>query len=69
MVEVKSISIDKDYSFDLTKPISFPDELMHKVELGVVSSNAIGLYCLCEEIKMLKQEIRALKNGMANTRE
>lgn len=69
MVEVKSIGIDKDFSFELTKPISFPDELMHKVEQGVVSSDAIGLYCLREEIKMLKQEIRALKNEMANTRE
>lgn len=69
MVEVKYIGIDKDYSFELTKPISFPDGLMHQVELGTISSDAIGLYCLCEEIKMLKQEIRALKNEMANTRE
>lgn len=69
MVEVKSIGIDKDYSFELTKPISLPDELMNKVKLGVISSDAIGLYCLCEEIKIIKQEIRALKNEIANTRE
>ena len=61
MVEVKSIGINKEYSYELTKPISFSEDIIKMVNLGKLSSDAIGLYCITEEIKLLKEEIKKLK--------
>ena len=41
----------------LTKPISFSEDIIKMVNLGKLSSDAIGLYCITEEIKLLKRVI------------
>ena len=65
MAEITKIGINEDFCYELSKPVDFPDEIMKLVNSGKVSSDAIGIYCLCEEVRMLKLELKAIKNELA----
>ena len=64
---IDRITINDAKSFELSRPIEFDEDFIQFLNQNQISSEAVGLYCLCEEVRYLRDEINKLKqiNGVS----